>query len=52
MTSKLLRACAILAFSLAATESTLSADNRDQEQSSLKRHRLIVLTDMGADPDD
>ena len=52
MTSKLLRACAIFAFSLIATESTLSADNPAQGPSSSKRHRLIVLTDMGADPDD
>jgi hypothetical protein len=51
-TTRLLVAPAILALSLFATQLQLVADDRDQAVSGPERPRLLVLTDMGADPDD
>ncbi len=52
MTSKLSCACALLALSFVAAGTTLSAGDRDPAVPAVERPRVLVLTDMGADPDD
>lgn len=50
--SKSLRACGLFALLLVALDTRLFAADYDEAQAGHPRQRLLVLTDMGADPDD
>lgn len=52
MTSKILRISALLAVAIIAIGTQLSAAQHNQGSSVQNRNRVLVLTDMGADPDD